>query len=589
MEGIVKKCAFEDHKEKEAKFYCIQCGINMCIKCENFHSKLCKHHKIIPLEQNIAEIFTGLCKEKNHNNSILHYFCKTHNQLCCSECIIKIKNNFIGKHSNCEIDLIENIKEEKLKTLNNNIKNLEEFSKSIDSSIKELKDIYEKINKNKEELKIKIAKIFTEIRTELNNREDELLSEIDKKYDELYFKEELIKESEKLPNKIKINLEKGKEITDNNNNNNNLNYIINDCINIENNINIINNINYYIEKSKKSYNIEIIFQNTKEKELKEIIKLFGKIEINKDNLFKDFNIQNKKPIHILKFHTDYICCLTILNDGRLVSGSRDTTIIVYNKITFQPDIIIKLDKENKDNYACSLIQLSSGELVSGSKKIITIFKIKEKQYEVLKRLNVHGDLVLKIIELKNKNVVSCSNSNDASIIFYNKDNMEQNNPKINTKGGCYTILQIKENEICYIEGNNSTICFYDFQEKKIKSSLANISVICRGSLNLIMISENLLLIPGENKISLININEYKIIKIIEVPDSNWILGVCALNKNMILTGDYSKAMNQWKIEGDNIKLIAKKEKAHNDNISLICNLGNGYIASGSDNSSIIIW
>ena len=104
-----------------------------------------------------------------------------------------------------------------------------------------------------------------------------------------------------------------------------------------------------------------------------------------------------------------------------------------------------------------------------------------------------------------------------------------------------------------------------------------------------MISENLLLIPGENKISLININEYKIIKIIEVPDSNWILGVCALNKNMILTGDYSKAINQWKIEGDNLKLIAKKEKAHNDNISLICNLGNGYIASGSDDSSIIIW
>ena len=59
MEGIVKKCAFEDHKEKEAKFYCIQCGINMCIKCENFHSKLLKHHKIIPLEKNIAEIFTG--------------------------------------------------------------------------------------------------------------------------------------------------------------------------------------------------------------------------------------------------------------------------------------------------------------------------------------------------------------------------------------------------------------------------------------------------------------------------------------------------------------------------------------------------
>ena len=131
MEDKNKKCAFEEHKEKEANFYCIQCEINMCNKCSNYHSKLCKHHKIISLNQNIEDIFTGLCKEMNHNNSILHYFCKTHNQLCCAECIIKIKNDTIGKHSDCDIVLIENIKEEKLKILNNNVKNLEEFSKSI--------------------------------------------------------------------------------------------------------------------------------------------------------------------------------------------------------------------------------------------------------------------------------------------------------------------------------------------------------------------------------------------------------------------------------------------------------------------------
>ena len=58
---------------------------------------------------------------------------------------------------------------------------------------------------------------------------------------------------------------------------------------------------------------------------------------------------------------------------------------------------------------------------------------------------------------------------------------------------------------------------------------------------------------------------------------------------MILTGDYSKKLCQWKIEGDNLILISKKEKPHNNNISVLCNLENGYIASGSDDSSIIIW
>ena len=197
------------------------------------------------------------------------------------------------------------------------------------------------MNKNREELKIKIQKLFTEIRTQLNNREDELLLEIDKKFDELYFKDEFIDEIEKLPNKIKMYIEKGKEINNNNNNNHNLNYI-NDCINIKNMIKDINDINKNIEKSKESkiYN-NIIFNNNEEKEIKEIIKIFGKIEIEKNDLYKDFNIQNKEPIHKLKFHSRIVGSLTILNDRRLVSGSQDCSIIIYNKITFQPDLIIK--------------------------------------------------------------------------------------------------------------------------------------------------------------------------------------------------------------------------------------------------------
>ena len=30
-----------------------------------------------------------------------------------------------------------------------------------------------------------------------------------------------------------------------------------------------------------------------------------------------------------------------MNDGRLVSGSCDNSIIIYNKVTYKPDLIIK--------------------------------------------------------------------------------------------------------------------------------------------------------------------------------------------------------------------------------------------------------
>ena len=63
------------------------------------------------------------------------------------------------------------------------------------------------------------------------------------------------------------------------------------------------------------------------------------------------------------------------------------------------------------------------------------------KYEVLQILNYHSKGVCKIIELKNKNLVSCSH--DSSIIFYIKDNNEyKQDYKISTDGSCYSIIQM---------------------------------------------------------------------------------------------------------------------------------------------------
>ena len=50
-----------------------------------------------------------------------------------------------------------------------------------------------------------------------------------------------------------------------------------------------------------------------------------------------------------------------------------------------------------------------------------------------------------------------------------------------------------------------------------------------------------------------------------------------------------KVLRQWKIEGDNLILISKKEKAHDSCINVLLNIGNGFIASGSDDKTIKFW
>ena len=107
----------------------------MCNKCEKHHSELFLRHHQIKLDKNkdINEIFTGLCKEKNHSYE-LKYFCKTHNKLCCSECITKFKGEGHGQHTDCNICSIEDIKNEKKDKLKENIKSLGNLS--IISNIK---------------------------------------------------------------------------------------------------------------------------------------------------------------------------------------------------------------------------------------------------------------------------------------------------------------------------------------------------------------------------------------------------------------------------------------------------------------------
>ena len=73
-----------------------------------------------------------------------------------------------------------------------------------------MKKIFQKINNSNEKLKLKISNIFTKIRNAINEREDELLLEVENIFNKTFFKEDIIKNGEKLPNQIKINLEKGK-------------------------------------------------------------------------------------------------------------------------------------------------------------------------------------------------------------------------------------------------------------------------------------------------------------------------------------------------------------------------------------------
>ena len=243
------------------------------------------------------------------------------------------------------------------------------------------------------------------------------------------------------------------------------------------------------------------------------------ININ-DYSYNNFDIKFKEPQRKLNYHKYAIRCAILLKDGRFATGSDDKSIIIYNNKTFAPDITINIH----NHWVMSIIQLSSGILASSSfDNTIKLFNINNNNYNVLQTLNYHQNCVYKVIELNNKKLVSCSD--DKSIIFYFKNNNEYVlDYKIPTNGLCLNIIQTKEDEICYLEylrsNDTYTIYFFNLLERKLISKINNINY--GGLNNLTMMSKDLLVIGGENELTIINVNNHNIIRNINVLNSDFI-------------------------------------------------------------------
>ena len=381
----IKKCSAESHKENKATYFCEDCNVYMCNKCYNFHNELLKnHHYVHDLnEENYTEnILSTKCQEENHKLE-LKFFCKSHNKLCCAACISKIKGEGYGQHTDCNVCLLNEIKNEKKNNLLENLKLLENFSKNIENNIKDLKNIFEKINEDKEALKIKVSKFFTNIRNNVNEREDEILLDIDNQFNNLYCSKDIIKKSEKIPKEIKISLEKGKLINDEWDKKN-LSLLINACVKIENNLETIKTIHENIEKCK-SKKINISFIPEEEKEMNIIIdniKNFGKILNEGEEIWKFKKIVKNSIDEYKNKNIKMELIYSAKRDGQNCSDCHKKCNKVPN--TFS---IVTTNKGIKFGFFRSSAINGDGPYLIDNKAFFISFE-KEKIYKILNNLKI---------------------------------------------------------------------------------------------------------------------------------------------------------------------------------------------------------
>ena len=384
MEHESKKCSQKKHSEINAIAYCVECKRYLCNKCKNNHSELFEDHQLYDLNKNIKELFTGYCTENNHNIP-LEYFCKSHNILCCAACVTKIKGEGKGQHSTCDVCLLKEIKEEKISKLKENINLLEQLNNNLGKSFNNLNKLFIDINQSKEELKVKIQNIFTKIRSAINEREEQLLLEVDKEYNKYFINEEFISKNEKIPQKLKSVLEKGKNIDKENKNNNNnikLNALINDCINIENNVKELNKINELIEKFNDNKNLEIIFIpfDNGINQFIQTIKIFG--EITDNDIKIDSKIISKKDYNLIQ---DWLKeSIGEINNYQLIyraTEQGDSNSITFQICKYNQNLLWIMKNKNNSIFGCfNSIQINSNNFYSKDSKCFLFSLSRKKKY-----------------------------------------------------------------------------------------------------------------------------------------------------------------------------------------------------------------
>ena len=352
---------------------------------------------------------------------------------------------------------------------------------------------------------------------------------------------------------------------------------------------IILNLKEIIYKLNGNKNIEN--NNNDKKENKKTKNDEKQIELNYNEIFKDFNIINLTPKYKLSNHGENpIYTILQLQDGRLASGGNDGVINIYNKETFKPELTIN----EHSNSVYHIIQLKNGNLISCSngEKTMNVYQLLENNnYKLLSQINVgkinQNYSPRKIRELENGQIGLVAQE---SIIFYlNINNQLDEDFKINKDdnqiGNYYNMIPVKPGELV-ICGNKDKIQFFELNSRKLKE-IININRDIHWSPDnlLCMMNERCLCIGGKNKITLIDIYQKSIIK--EIEDQGVHMCLFKLNDNILLSGKEND-ITQWKISQNNLTLVSKKEKAHQGYIFQIIKFNN-LVISCSDDKSIKIW
>jgi len=274
-------------------------------------------------------------------------------------------------------------------------------------------------------------------------------------------------------------------------------------------------------------------------------------EENEDNF--DLNIEVKdfclKDLNEDKIILDYeslntFSTVIILKDGRIAAGQR---LASFFQVLVHPTGISIFDKDTlkelifMEGYGPKFIELRNGNLLTHKDESkIHIIKLNHDSFDILQTIDFEKEIYPLMLELSN-GVLSIVDNSNMKIIFYKKENNKycfDYDFQIKTESKMY--LEGNKNELIYSEDesdNNRKIIFFNYNTKKIISSIPNIQV---KEFNIIKkITKNLFAISRETDLLLFDYRKRKYFGTFQIKSDEKVKeinGLCNVNKKAILLG-----------------------------------------------------
>ena len=530
------ECKICNNKKLKNKFY-------ICVICNNFYCKKCRNeHR----KENSNHLCININKYdsrcKIHNKDLVGYYKEENKNYCdyCPKDAYEFNRHKLiyEKEMNEYLNKINNYENQ----INNNNQELNLFVKKIEELLKTIKNMI-KTSQNNQSTEINFQK-------ELINTYNYMENQKNLNYQII----ENVRNIMKLPIKIKLN----------------------------------ENINNIIKKKNILYNN---FINEIKCELG-IIKQF-------DN-FQNFKFENMNNIKTLNNNYGNIVCIKTLDDGRIAAGDQNSNLVIYNKETFNPDIIIKNNLGNLFNF----VQLKNKNLACTyhtyqAVDILKIIKIKSNnEYEDIQIINNAHDKngISKIIELQNENLITFSLDYSFKIWKLNNNNQYEKIYEFKDSNYLSDGLEIKDNEIILyaVNTNPNSLVFYNLNKNEKIRTLNNLNLMfsCIGE-RIIKINNDEVAIAGDKKVYLIDIKNYLdnkknlILHEIDYDCCNYC--ILKLSNKLFLTGDAKGTITQYKIENNKIIKESYKNKSHENEIYSIFKFNGMIISGGYKSNGIKIW